>query len=69
MIIVKTFADEEEAVRRVNDVPLGPLGLSASVWTEDARRSHTVAARLGFGTVWVNSHLVLAPRPPGVPAT
>ena len=57
MVTVETFADEDEAVRRANDVP---LGLSASVWTENARRSHDVAARLDSGTVWVNSHLVLA---------
>ncbi|MFE0254726.1 aminobutyraldehyde dehydrogenase [Streptomyces sp. NPDC059010] len=61
VVTVETFADEEEAVRRANDVP---LGLSASVWTENARRSHDIAARLDFGTVWVNSHLVLASEVP-----
>ncbi|MCZ9346973.1 aldehyde dehydrogenase family protein, partial [Streptomyces sp. TRM76130] len=61
VITVETFTDEEEAVRRANDVP---LGLSASVWTENARRSHDIAARLDFGTVWVNSHLVLAGEVP-----
>ncbi|MFJ9708764.1 aminobutyraldehyde dehydrogenase [Streptomyces sp. NPDC101234] len=61
VITVETFTDEDEAVRRANDVP---LGLSASVWTENARRSHDIAARLDFGTVWVNSHLVLASEVP-----
>ncbi|WP_218639319.1 aldehyde dehydrogenase family protein [Streptomyces sp. IMTB 2501] len=61
VVTVETFADEEEAVRRANDVP---LGLSASVWTENARRSHDIAARLDFGTVWVNSHPVLAGEVP-----
>ncbi|MFI6370110.1 aminobutyraldehyde dehydrogenase [Streptomyces sp. NPDC050546] len=61
VITVETFTEEEEAVRRANDVP---LGLSASVWTENARRAHAVAARLDFGTVWVNSHLVLASEVP-----
>ncbi|WP_406192535.1 aminobutyraldehyde dehydrogenase [Streptomyces sp. NBC_01017] len=61
VITVETFADEEEAVRRANDVP---LGLSASVWTENARLSHDIPARLDFGTVWVNSHLVLAGEVP-----
>ncbi|WP_262697921.1 MULTISPECIES: aminobutyraldehyde dehydrogenase [Streptomyces] len=61
VVTVETFADEEEAVRRANDVP---LGLSASVWTENARRGHDIAARLDFGTVWVNSHLVLAAEVP-----
>ena len=61
MITVETFTDEEEAVRRANDVP---FGLSASVWTEYARRSHDISARLDFGTVWVNPHLVLASEVP-----
>jgi len=58
---VQTFADEAEAVTRAN---AGPYGLSASVFTENARRSHDVAAQLDAGTVWVNSHLVLATEAP-----
>ncbi|GAB2764397.1 aminobutyraldehyde dehydrogenase [Streptomyces bullii] len=61
VITVETFSEEDEAVRRANDVP---FGLSASVWTENARRCHGIAARLDFGTVWVNSHLVLASEVP-----
>ena len=61
VITVETFADEDEAVARANAVP---YGLAASVWTENARRSHDVAARLDSGTVWVNSHLVLANEAP-----
>ena len=61
VVTVETFTDEDEAVRRAND---SPLGLSASVWTENARRSHDIAARLDAGTVWVNSHLVLANEVP-----
>ncbi|MFF2111453.1 aldehyde dehydrogenase family protein [Rhodococcus koreensis] len=61
VVTVETFTDEDEAVRRANDVP---VGLSASVWTENARRSHDIAARLDSGTVWVNSHLVLANEVP-----
>ena len=61
VVTVETFADEDEAVERANS---GRLGLSASVWTNDARRSHDVAARLDAGTVWVNSHLVLANEVP-----
>jgi aminobutyraldehyde dehydrogenase len=61
VVTVETFRTEDEAVDRANDVP---YGLAASVWTENARRSHAVAARLDFGTVWVNSHLVLANEVP-----
>lgn len=61
VVTVETFCDDDEAIRRANDVP---FGLSASVWTENARRSHEVAARIDAGTVWVNSHLVLANEVP-----
>ncbi|MEV7087740.1 aldehyde dehydrogenase family protein [Streptomyces sp. NPDC093085] len=61
VVTVETFTDEEEAVRRANE---GAFGLSASLWTESARRSHALAARLDAGTVWVNSHLVLAGEVP-----
>ncbi|WP_175637389.1 aminobutyraldehyde dehydrogenase [Sinomonas mesophila] len=61
VVTVETFSDEAEAIARANDVP---FGLAASVWTEDARRSHDVASRIDAGTVWVNSHLVLANEVP-----
>jgi len=61
VVTVETFTDEDDALRRANDTP---LGLSASVWTENARRSHDVASRLDAGTVWVNAHLVLANEVP-----
>ena len=61
VVTVETFSDEDEAIARANEVP---FGLSASVWTNDARRSHDVAARIDAGTVWVNSHLVLANEVP-----
>ena len=61
VVTVETFSDEEEAVRRANGVP---YGLSASVWTENARRSHDIASQLDAGTVWVNSHLILATEAP-----
>jgi aminobutyraldehyde dehydrogenase len=61
VVTVETFSAEDEAVSRANSVP---YGLSASVWTNDARRSHDVAARLDAGTVWVNAHLVLANEVP-----
>ncbi|HKU11222.1 MAG TPA: aldehyde dehydrogenase family protein [Sinomonas sp.] len=61
VVTVETFADDDEAIRRANDVP---VGLAASVWTENARLSHWAAARIDAGTVWVNSHLVLATEAP-----
>ncbi|MBL8927702.1 MAG: aldehyde dehydrogenase family protein [Pseudonocardia sp.] len=61
VVTVETFTDEDEVIARANSVP---YGLSASVWTKDAQRSHDVAAKLDAGTVWVNAHLVLANEVP-----
>jgi aminobutyraldehyde dehydrogenase len=61
VVTIETFTDETEAIERANAVP---YGLAASVWTEDARRGHDVPARLDFGTVWVNAHLILASEVP-----
>lgn len=61
VVTVETFSDEDEAVERANDVS---VGLAASVWTSDARRSHEVASRLDAGTVWVNCHSVLSSELP-----
>lgn len=61
VISVETFETEDEAIRRANDVP---YGLAASVFTGDAKRAIDVPAKLDFGTVWVNSHLVIATEAP-----
>lgn len=57
VVTVETFSSTEEAVRRANE---SPYGLSASVWTRDSSLTLRVPKQLDFGTVWVNSHLVLA---------
>ncbi|WP_110809470.1 aldehyde dehydrogenase family protein [Mycolicibacterium porcinum] len=61
VVTVETFVDEDEAVRRANEVE---YGLAASVWTREVARSLDVSRRLDFGTVWVNCHLVLANEVP-----
>jgi acyl-CoA reductase-like NAD-dependent aldehyde dehydrogenase len=57
VLVVQTFADEEEAVALANGTP---YGLAAGVWTTDVRRAHRVAQRVRAGTVWVNSYRVLS---------
>ncbi|QOT19767.1 aminobutyraldehyde dehydrogenase [Paenarthrobacter sp. YJN-5] len=61
VVTIETFSDEDEAIKRSNETP---YGLAASVWTRDAARSIDVPRKLHFGTVWVNSHLVLANEVP-----
>lgn len=61
VVSVETFSTEEEAITRANETV---YGLAASVWTTNAARSLSVPRRLDFGTVWVNSHLVIANEMP-----
>ena len=54
VVTVHPFDDDAEVVELANAVE---YGLSASIWTRDLRRAHTVAAALDVGTVWVNTWL------------
>ncbi|HVM45001.1 MAG TPA: aldehyde dehydrogenase family protein, partial [Candidatus Thermoplasmatota archaeon] len=47
------FEDVEDAIRMAN---ASRFGLTASVWTKDARRGEHVARRLEAGTVSINDH-------------
>ena len=51
---VMTFRAEDEAVKLAND---SVYGLTASVWTKDARRGRRLAERIQAGTVMVNEVL------------
>ena len=61
VVSVETFSTDEEAIARANETI---YGLAASVWTTDSARSLSAPRRLDFGTVWVNSHLVIATEMP-----
>jgi hypothetical protein len=61
VVSVETFSTDEEAITRANETV---YGLAASVWTTDSARSLSAPRWLDFGTVWVNSHLVIANEMP-----
>jgi 1-pyrroline dehydrogenase len=54
VVTVQPFSSDDEAIAMANDVR---YGLAASVFSENVGRAMKVAARLDFGTVWVNEHL------------
>jgi 1-pyrroline dehydrogenase len=62
VVTIQPFASDDEAIAMANDVR---YGLAASVFSENVGRALKVAAKLDFGTVWVNEHLFpLTPEMP-----
>jgi 1-pyrroline dehydrogenase len=62
VVTVQPFSSDDEAIEMANGVR---YGLAASVFSENTGRALKVAARLDFGTVWVNEHLFpLTPEMP-----
>jgi 1-pyrroline dehydrogenase len=54
VVTVQPFASDDDAIAMANDVR---YGLAASVFSENVGRAMNVAAKLDFGTVWINEHL------------
>ena len=61
VVTIFPFKKEEQALEFANCTQ---YGLSATMWTENLRRAHRVAAQLHSGIVWVNSWLVRDLRTP-----
>jgi acyl-CoA reductase-like NAD-dependent aldehyde dehydrogenase len=53
LLVIERFRDEDDALTRANATQ---FGLSASVWSSDARKTRRIASRLRSGTVWSNTH-------------
>ena len=58
---VTPFDTEEEAIDLANDTQ---MGLTASLWTNDLKKTMDYVPRLKAGTVWVNSHNLIDPAMP-----
>jgi betaine-aldehyde dehydrogenase/aminobutyraldehyde dehydrogenase len=54
VVTIQPYGSDDEAIAMANDVR---YGLAASVFSENVGRAMKVAARLDFGTVWINEHL------------
>jgi betaine-aldehyde dehydrogenase/aminobutyraldehyde dehydrogenase len=54
VVTMQSFASDDAAIEMANGVR---YGLAASVFSQNVGRAMKVAAKLDFGTVWVNEHL------------
>lgn len=61
VVTIIPFDSEDEAIAIANSVR---YGLAASIWTENLRRAHRVAAKLECGIVWVNCWMIRDLRTP-----
>ena len=55
VICVQPFEEDDldSIAKFANDTE---YGLSASIWTQDLTRAHTLARKIRAGTVWINTH-------------
>ena len=61
VVTLTPFEAEEEALRMANSTQ---YGLAGTIWTENLKRAHRVAAQLHSGIIWVNCWLFRDLRTP-----
>ena len=61
VVTLTPFETEEEALMMANSTQ---YGLAATVWTENLKRAHRVAAKLHSGIIWINCWLLRDLRTP-----
>jgi aminomuconate-semialdehyde/2-hydroxymuconate-6-semialdehyde dehydrogenase len=61
VVTIMPFETEEEVLMMANSTK---YGLASSVWTENLKKAHRVAANLHVGIVWVNTWLLRDLRTP-----
>jgi acyl-CoA reductase-like NAD-dependent aldehyde dehydrogenase len=67
VLAIRSVASVDEAIALAND---SPFGLSASIWTRDARRGRELASRIRAGSVMINdvaSYYGISEAPHGGP--
>lgn len=61
VVTIMPFDNEEEVIAYANS---NSYGLSATIWTENLKKAHRVAARVKSGIIWVNCWLYRDLRTP-----
>lgn len=61
VVTIMPFKDENELIAMANEVP---YGLSATLWTNDLKRTMRVSKQIDAGIIWVNTWLLRDLRTP-----
>ncbi|MGC6768445.1 aldehyde dehydrogenase [Enterococcus sp. LJL51] len=61
VITILLFETEEEVLKQVNDTT---YGLAATMWTQDLKQAHRIAAEIEAGIVWINTWFLRDLRTP-----